>query len=157
MKLTIIFTGKTKIPYIEEGIKDYYKRLGHYIKTEIKIIPDIKNTKSMNETEIQKKEGELILSKIPKSSLLFLMDEKGKQFSSEGLAYFFQKKIQEGRDFCLVIGGAYGFSREVIEKASFKISLSKMTFSHQMVRMILLEQIYRSFTILKGEKYHHGA
>ncbi len=156
MKITFIFTGKTKVSYIEEGLKDYFNRLVHYIKAEIIIIPDLKNTKSMTEAEIQKKEGELILSRIPKSSRIILLDERGKQFSSGELAIFFQNKIQKGLDFCLVIGGAYGFSKEVHEKANQKISLSRMTFSHQMVRMILLEQVYRAFTILKGEKYHHG-
>jgi 23S rRNA (pseudouridine1915-N3)-methyltransferase len=155
MKLTIIFTGKTKIQYVEEGVKDYYNRLIHYVKTEIIVIPDLKNTKSMPEAEIKKKEGDLILARVPNSSHIILLDERGKQFSSTGLAGFFQDKIKEGRDFCLIIGGAYGFSDQVIEKSHLKISLSRMTFSHQMVRMILLEQIYRAFTILKGEKYHH--
>lgn len=156
MKLIILFTGKTSISYINDGIADYFKRLKFYIKTEIIIVPDIKNTRSMPEQEIRKKEGENILNAIPSGSYIILLDKDGKVFSSEELAVFFNKRIIERRDICMIIGGAYGFSEDVYSKADNRMSLSKLTFSHQMVRMILLEQIYRAFSILKGEKYHHG-
>lgn len=155
MKLTFLFTGKTRINYIEKGIEDYFGRLKHYIKTEIRIIPDIRHTKNMPEAEQVKKEGEGILKEVPAVSTLILLDERGKKFSSLEFSEYMKKKILESKDIFMAIGGAYGFSEEVLNRGDIKISLSTMTFSHQMVRMILLEQVYRSFTIIRGEPYHH--
>lgn len=156
MKITFLFTGKTKTGHIEKGIEEYYRRLKHYIKTEIRIVPDLKNTKNMTEKEQMQREGENILKEIPPGGTLILLDERGRKFSSISFADFLQKKIMEGKDLFLAVGGAYGFSDEVKNKADIKISLSDMTFSHQMIRMILLEQVYRAFTIIKGEPYHHA-
>ncbi len=155
MKLSFLFTGKTKINYIEQGILDYYNRLKHYVKTDIIIVPDIKNTRNMSVNEQKKREGEGIIKAIPDNSFLILLDDKGKKFDSEAFAYYLNRKMVEGRDICMLIGGPYGFSNEVIAKADIKISLSAMTFSHQMVRLILFEQVYRAFTIIRNEPYHH--
>lgn len=155
MRLSFLFTGKTKIGYIQDGINDYFKRLQHYCKSEITIIPDIKKSSSLPVSELRKKEGEAILSRVPGKSAIVLLDEKGKTMSSSELAGYLAKKTEEGRDICMVIGGAYGFSETVYNKADDMISLSKMTFSHQMVRVILIEQVYRALTINRGEKYHH--
>ena len=156
MKITFLFTGKTKIGYIEEGIRDYFERLKHYVKTDLRIIPDLKNTKNMSETEQLRREGEGIIKELPPGNFIILMDEKGRKYSSVEFSRFLERKISEAKDISIVIGGAYGFSDDLVQKADMKISLSDMTFSHQMVRMILLEQVYRAFTILKGEPYHHS-
>ena len=155
MKITILFTGKTRFGYTQQGIDDYYNRLKYYIKTEIRIIPDLKNSRKMPREEIMKKEGELLIRAIPDNSFIILLDEKGKDYTSLELAGFFEKRTVEGLDICMLIGGAYGFSDQVYNIADQKISLSRLTFSHQMIRMILLEQVYRAFTIIKGEKYHN--
>ena len=156
MKITFLFTGKTKIAYIEEGIRDYHDRLKHYVKTGIRILPDLKNTRNMSEAEQMRREGESILKELPEGNFIILMDEKGKKYNSEAFSAYLGKKLNEGRDLCIVIGGAWGFSDEVKQKGDAQISLSDMTFSHQMVRMILMEQVYRAFTIMKGEPYHHS-
>ncbi len=156
MKINILFTGKTKIPYIEEGVRDYLGRLKHYISGATIIIPDLKNTKNLTENEIRIREGNSILKAIPQSNMVILLDERGKEYSSVELSQFLNKKFLEGRDLCFVVGGAYGFSKEVYKAADTKVSLSKLTFSHQMIRMILAEQIYRAFTILRNEPYHHA-
>lgn len=155
MKIRFIFTGKTKFDYIDEGIQDYFSRLQHYINTEIKIIPDLKNTRNLSEEMQMKKEGELLLKELNPGELILLLDEKGKKFNSREFSGFLSKKMNEGRDVCMVVGGAYGFSDEIKQKSDVKISLSPMTFSHQMVRLILIEQVYRAFTILRREPYHH--
>ncbi|MCK4921505.1 MAG: 23S rRNA (pseudouridine(1915)-N(3))-methyltransferase RlmH [Bacteroidales bacterium] len=156
MKINLLFTGKTKIPYIDQGVSDYFKRLKHYIPIEIIIIPDLKNTKKLSEKEIKKKEGENILKVLPVSNFIILLDEKGKEYGSVDFSGFINTKLNEGKDLCFVIGGAYGFSETVYRKANAKISLSKLTFSHQMIRMIIAEQLYRAFTILRNEPYHHA-
>lgn len=155
MKINLLFTGKTKIQYIESGLSDYLGRLKHYINIEVIVIPEIKKARNLSENEIKKKEGEGILKAIPGNNFIVLFDEKGKEYSSVGLSSFIQKKIIEARDICFVVGGAYGFSEEVYKIASAKISLSKLTFSHQMIRMIIAEQLYRAFTIIRNEPYHH--
>ena len=156
MKINILFTGKTKIPYIEEGVRDYLGRLKHYISGETIIVPDLKNTKNLTENEIRIREGDNILKAIPQSNMVILLDERGKEYSSVELSQFLNKKFLEGRDLCFVVSGAYGFSKDVYKAADTKLSLSKLTFSHQMIRMILAEQIYRAFTILRNEPYHHA-
>lgn len=135
---------------------DYIKRLGFYVTFEFKIIPDIKNTKSLSEIQQKQKEGELILKHLETSDELYVLDENGKTFTSVGFSGFLNKKMSSGlKQLVFVIGGPYGFSDEVYQRANGKISLSQMTFSHQMVRLFFLEQLYRGFTILKNEPYHH--
>ena len=156
MKITLLVVGKTDASYIRDGMNEYLKRLKHYINFNFEVIPDIKKGKNTS-VEIQKqKEGELILSKLGPGKELHLFDEKGKLFSSKEYAQFINKKMVSGpKELVLVIGGPYGFSPEVYQQAISKISLSRLTFSHQMVRLLCVEQIYRAFTILKGEPYHH--
>lgn len=156
MKIKIIAIGKTDKEYLKEGIDIYFGRLKHYISSEFVIIPDIKNTKNMDENLQKQKEGELILQSLSNSDFLCLLDENGKEFSSVGFSEFLNQKMVSGiKTLAFVIGGPYGFSADVKERANQKISLSKMTYSHQMVRLLFTEQLYRAYTILKGEPYHH--
>jgi len=156
MQITLIAIGKTDKSELEGLIAVYENRLKHYIKFQMDIIPDIKNRKNLSEAQQKEKEGELILSQLQPTDTLILLDEKGKQYSSMDFAQFLQKRMNSGiKNLVLVIGGPYGFSDAVYAKSSGKISLSKMTFSHQMVRLFIIEQIYRGFTILKNEPYHH--
>lgn len=156
MRITLLIIGKTDTGYLSSGINEYVNRLKHYINFEIEVIPDIKRSKNTN-PEIQKrKEGDLILAKDMSGKELHLFDENGKMFNSREFAGFLQKKMNSGlKELVFAIGGPYGFSDEVYKKANSKISLSKLTFSHQMVRILCVEQIYRALTILKGEPYHH--
>lgn len=156
MKATLLVIGKTDKDFVKKGIEEYQKRLIHYLPFEIKVIPDLKNTKNLSADQQKQKEGELILSKLKPTDTIILLDEKGKEFSSVGFSKFLEQKMIGGtRHLVFIIGGPYGFSDEVYKKANGKVSLSKMTFSHQMVRMIFTEQIYRAMTILKREPYHH--
>ncbi len=156
MQIKLIAIGKTDDKQLLQLIEQYQKRLKHYIKFDIDIIPDIKNVKNLSEAQQKEKEGELILKKITSTDVLVLLDENGKQFSSVEYANYLQKKMNSGiKQLVFVIGGPYGFSNNVYQKAQGKISLSKMTFSHQMIRLFIVEQIYRGFTILKNEPYHH--
>ncbi len=156
MKVTLLVVGKTDKHYIKEAIAEYTKRLKHYVSFEIEVIPDIKKAKNLTAGQQKTKEGELILSKDYSGKEIHLFDEKGKMFSSKEFSQFLEKKMVSGlKELVFVIGGPYGFSPEVYEKANSKISLSKLTFSHQMARLLCVEQIYRAFTILKGEPYHH--
>lgn len=135
---------------------EYSKRLGFYIKFDMEVIPDVKNVKNLSENQQKEKEGEQILAKIGATDQLILLDENGATFSSVGFSDYLQKKMNSGiKTLVFVIGGPYGFSDEVYAKAQGKISLSAMTFSHQMVRLFVIEQLYRGFTILKNEPYHH--
>jgi 23S rRNA (pseudouridine1915-N3)-methyltransferase len=156
MKITLLIIGKTDSAYLSEGINEYVKRLNHYINFEIEIIPDLKKAKNLS-IELQKnQEGELILFRNQPGKELHLFDEKGKMFTSREFAGFLEKKMASGlKELVFVVGGPYGFSQKVYDSAKSKISLSKLTFSHQMVRLMCVEQIYRAFTILKGEPYHH--
>ena len=156
MNIKIIAVGKTDNKNLQTLIDDYAKRLSFYIKFEIEIIADIKNAKNLSESQQKEKEGELILSKLQPNDQLILMDENGKTFSSIEFANELQKKMNSGiKTLVFVIGGPYGFSDAVYLKATSEISLSAMTFSHQMVRLFVVEQLYRGFTILKNEPYHH--
>ena len=156
MQIRLLAIGKTDHTAIQELIDEYSKRLGFYIKFDLEIIPDIKNTKSLSEEMQKEKEGEQILKKLTNSDELVLLDEQGKQYSSVDFAEFLQKKMNSGlKQLVFVIGGPYGFSQAVYGRANGKISLSKMTFSHQMVRAFFIEQLYRGYTILKNEPYHH--
>lgn len=156
MQIKLIAIGKTDDKQLIQLIEHYQKRLKHYIKFQIEIIPDIKNVKNLSEKQQKEKEGELILKKISATDALVLLDESGKQFTSVGFSDYLQKKMNTGiKQLVFVIGGPYGFSEAVYQKSKEKISLSKMTFSHQMIRLFMVEQIYRGFTILKNEPYHH--
>ena len=156
MQIKLIAIGKTDNKQLLALIEDYQKRLGFYIKFNLEIIPDIKNVKHLSETQQKEKEGELILAKTQKSDVLILLDENGKQMDSVGFANYLQKHMNSGiKQLVFVIGGPYGFSQEIYNKSQGKLSLSKMTFSHQMVRLFFVEQLYRGFTILRNEPYHH--
>lgn len=156
MTIKLIAIGKTDSKNLQALIDDYQKRLGFYIKFSMDIIPDIKNVKNLSEAQQKVKEGELILSKVNNTDALILLDENGKQFDSVAFSDYLQKHMNSGvKQLVFAIGGPYGFSDEVYQKANGKISLSKMTFSHQMIRLFFIEQLYRGFTILKNEPYHH--
>ena len=156
MKITLLAIGKTDDKNLIQLIDNYQNRLKHYIRFELDIIPDIKNIKNLSEAQQKEKEGELILKKLQPTDYLILLDEKGKEFRSKDFSNFLQKKMNSGiKQLVLVIGGPYGFSDAVYAKSQGKISLSKMTFSHQMIRLFMVEQLYRGFTILKNEPYHH--
>lgn len=156
MKITLFTIGKTEDKYIQEGIEKYLKRLKHYIKFEIKEIPELKNTKNLSEEQQKNKEAELLFKQLTNTDFLVLLDEKGAQYTSMQFSDYINKKmIGSVQNMVFVIGGPYGFDHSVYERANDKISLSKMTFSHQMVRLFFIEQVYRAFTILKGEPYHH--
>ena len=156
MTIKLLAIGKTDSSELQELIDVYEKRLQHYVNFEIEIIPDLKKTKNLSEEQQKNKEGELILKKLSPTDNLILFDEKGKQFTSVEYSQYLQKKMNSGiKQLVFLIGGPYGFSNEVYAKAAGKISLSKMTFSHQMVRLFITEQVYRAFTILKNEPYHH--
>lgn len=152
----MLVIGKTDEKYLQSGMEIFLKRIPHYVPFEMKIILDLKNTRKLTETQQKDKEGDLILQQLSGADELVLLDENGIKNSSPDFAQFLEKKMLAGtKQLVFVIGGPYGFSDKVYEKATHKISLSAMTFSHQMVRLIFLEQLYRAFTIIKGEPYHH--
>ena len=156
MKICLAVIGKTDEAYLQQGMGIFLKRIPHYISFEMKVIPDLKNSKNISEQQQKEKEGELILQLKGASDELFLLDEQGVELTSVEFARFLEKKMIAGiKRLVIVIGGPYGFSGNVHAQANGKISLSKMTFSHQMVRLIFVEQLYRALTILKGEPYHH--
>ncbi len=156
MKIKLLAIGKTNDKNLQNLIEIYQNRLKHYINFQLEIIPDLKNNKNLSAQEQKKKEGELLLKKLTPTDILVLLDEKGKEFRSIEFSKYLQKKMNSGsKQLVLAIGGSYGFSEAVYKKAHEKISLSKMTFSHQMIRLFAVEQIYRAFTILKNEPYHH--
>lgn len=157
LKIQLTVISKTNQAYLKIGVDEYLNRLKHYCKIDYVEISDIKNAKNLNQVELKKKEAEKILAQVEKSDTLILLDENGKSFSSVG----FSEQLSKWQHLSIkrlhfIVGGAYGFDRSVLERAQSKISLSKMTFSHQMVRLIFLEQLYRAHTILKGEPYHHA-
>jgi 23S rRNA (pseudouridine1915-N3)-methyltransferase len=156
MKITFISLGKNHDPYVKTGIEDFTKRISRYYKVDWSIIPVPKNASAMSEAEMKKKEGEAILQLLNKEDYLVALEERGKQLSSEGLASFIQSRANESaRNLVFLIGGAYGLDEVVLKRAQFKWSLSELVFPHQLVRLILAEQVYRACTILKNEKYHH--
>ncbi len=156
MDIKLIAIGKTDKTELDQLIKSYQNRLMHYVRFSFEIIPDLKNSKNLSEKLQKEEEGKIILSKISNSDRLILLDENGQEMNSVGFSNFLQKQMNSGlKRLVLVIGGPYGFSEAVYKKASSKLALSKMTFSHQMVRLFIIEQLYRSFTILKNEPYHH--
>ena len=156
MNIKLIAVGKTDNPALQQLISTYEKRLSYYINFELQLLPDIKNSKSLSEEQQKIKEGELILSYIEPSHHLILLDERGKEYTSIAFADELQKKMNTGiKQLTFVIGGPYGFSQSVYQRANSKLSLSKLTFSHQMIRLFFVEQLYRAFTILRNEPYHH--
>jgi 23S rRNA (pseudouridine1915-N3)-methyltransferase len=156
MKIKLIVIGKTDKSYLQEGTAIFYNRITHYLPFEYQVIPDLKNTRKLSGDQQKEKEGDLLLPYLNPGDELILLDEQGKEFSSPEFARFLEKKMLGGtKTLVFAIGGPYGFSRKVYDAATSKISLSRMTFSHQMVRLIFTEQLYRALTILKGEPYHH--
>ncbi len=155
MKIELILIGKTTSKHFIEGINDYFKRINHYIPFTITVIPELKSTKSLTEEQQKTIEGELILKKMNADDYVVLLDEHGKEFRSIEFASWLEKKQHSVRKLIFVVGGPYGFSQEVYNRCNEKVSLSKMTFSHQMIRLIFTEQLYRACTIIRGEPYHH--
>jgi 23S rRNA (pseudouridine1915-N3)-methyltransferase len=155
MKTILILVGKTTDKHFQAGINDYVERIGHYMPFELFTIPELKNTKSLSEEQQKQAEGELILKQIQPSDTVVLLDEHGKEFRSIEFAKWLEHKRNTARRLIFVVGGPYGFSPAVYSRANEQISLSKMTFSHQMIRLVFTEQIYRACTIIKGEPYHH--
>lgn len=156
MKISLIVIGKTDAQYFIDAIKEYENRLKHYIPFDIQVIADIRNVKNISIDQQKEKEGELILKNLQTSDYLVLLDERGKEYSSLQFASYIEKKTHTvPKRLVFVIGGPYGFSDAVYTKANEKISLSKMTFSHQMIRLVFVEQLYRAMTILNNEPYHH--
>lgn len=156
MEVILLTIGKTKTDYVESGCREYIKRLSRYCSFSVQYIPDIKGGKSLSEEVQKSKEGEAILSKVNNGDMFVLLDERGKEFTSVDFSSWIDKTLANGRKrliFC--IGGPYGFSEEVYQRSDFKISLSRMTFNHEMVRLFFIEQLYRGFSILSGSPYHH--
>lgn len=156
MKIELAVIGKTSIGYLKQGIDEYIKRLKHYVPFEIKYIDDIKNTKNISEDQQKRTEGAKILSLLDKSDFVVLLDEHGKEYTSIQYSSYIQKRMLSGaKKVVFVIGGPYGFSQEMYDRANDKISFSKMTFNHEMIRLIFTEQLYRAYTIINHEPYHH--
>ena len=156
MTIILLTVGKTDVPWVKEGLDLYASRLKHYIPFSITEIPELKKVANLSRQQIKEKEGELILKQVGAQDILILLDEHGRECRSLEFAEFLEKQLATGaKSLVFTVGGAYGFSEDVYKRANWKISLSKMTFSHQMVRTIFAEQLYRAFTILKGEPYHH--
>ena len=156
MKICLLTVGKTDIGWVREGLETYSSRLSHYVPFSVCEIPELKNTSALTRTQIKEREGELILKAIKPTDRVILLDERGKEYRSIEFAEEIRRlSLAGGKDIVFVIGGAYGFSEAVYARSVGKISLSRMTFSHQMVRTIFAEQLYRAFTIIKGEPYHH--
>ena len=155
MKTTLILVGKTNGKLFNEGIDDYAKRIGHYTPFAVNVLPELKSTQSLSASQQKDKEGKMILKSISPSDFVVLLDEHGTEYRSMEFAKWIEKRRNGGRDLVFVIGGPYGFSPDVYNRADALISLSRMTFSHQMVRLIFVEQLYRACTIIKGEPYHH--
>ena len=155
MKITLLLLGKTSDTRLQSLIEDYRQRLSHYVPFELVVIPDVKNAKSLTQEQLKAAEGEAILSRLTPAMDVILLDEHGREFRSIEYAEWLQKKMGAGKDLVLIIGGAYGFSPAVYARANGKLSLSQMTFSHQMIRIMAIEQLYRAMTILRNEPYHH--
>lgn len=156
MKITLLAIGKTNTKYLQEGIEQYIKRLSHYIPFEFRILPDVKTTKGLTQEKQKEMEGQMFLNCIQSGDVVVLLDERGKEMTSREFSVYLDKKmVTVAKNLIFVIGGPYGFSQEMYNRANEKLSLSKMTFSHEMIRLFFIEQIYRAMTILKGEPYHH--
>lgn len=156
MKIVLFAIGKTSAAYLNEGITQYLKRLSYYIPFELKILPDIKTSKALTEERQKELEGDVFLNNINGGDFVVLLDEKGKEFSSREFATYIDKKmVTLPKQLIFIIGGPYGFSKSLYDRANDKLSFSKMTFSHEMIRLFFVEQLYRAMTILRGEPYHH--
>lgn len=156
MKIELMAVGRVASRYLQEGIDMYTSRIGHYMPFSVTLIPDVKTTKGLTQEKQKEMEGRAILSQLQAGDVLVLLDERGKEMTSREFAtYIDRKSVTVARRLVFLIGGPYGFSPEVYERANEKISLSRMTFSHEMVRLFFVEQIYRAMTILRGEPYHH--
>lgn len=156
MNIKLLVVGKTVKGFVDDGVNEYVKRLKHYINFSLEVIPDIRNASSLSPSQLKEQEALAILKHIGNEDKVFLLDEHGKEFTSMEFSNFVQKKLNEGiKNLIFVIGGAYGFSDSIKEKFGQKISISKMTFSHQMIRLLFVEQVYRAFTIIKHEPYHN--
>jgi 23S rRNA (pseudouridine1915-N3)-methyltransferase len=156
MKISLVVIGKTDVEWLQQGMDVYIKRLGFYGSFELKCLPDIKNVKNLSNQEQKEKEADQLLPLLEGKNEIHLLDERGTSFNSLEFARFVEKKQVSGcRELIFVVGGPYGFSERVIKKSTGRISLSNLTFSHQMVRLLFLEQLYRAFTIIRGEPYHH--
>lgn len=151
----MLTVGKTDAGWVREGLETYSSRLSHYVPFSVNEIPELKNASSLSKAQVKEKEGELILSRVTAKDTVILLDEKGKEYSSSEFAKEVEKLISGGKNIVFVIGGAFGFSDAIYARSDGKVSLSRMTFTHQMVRAIFVEQLYRAFTIIKGEPYHH--
>jgi 23S rRNA (pseudouridine1915-N3)-methyltransferase len=156
MKFTLYNVGKTDNNYIKEGIGDYLKRIGHFIDFSVVDLPEVKQKKNLTPENIKLKEGEMLLKYLSKTDIVVLLDENGTEYTSRGFSDWLNKLINQGsKQVSFVTGGAYGFSDDVYKKAHFKISISKLTFTHQLVRLVFIEQLYRACTIIKGIPYHN--
>ena len=155
MKITLLTVGKTDVRWVREGLELYASRLSHYVKFSIREIPELKNVSAFTREQIKEKEGDLILAALAADDFVILRDERGRKYRSVEFAEFVRDRLNRGADMVFVVGGAYGFSQRVYSRAGSMMSLSDMTFSHQMVRTIFAEQLYRAFTIIRGEPYHH--
>lgn len=155
MKTQLILVGKTTNKHLATVIDDYVGRIGHYMPFSVVVVPELKNTKALSEEQEKEREGELILQKIKPTDTLVLLDERGSEFGSVAFSQWLQRKQSSARNLVFVIGGPYGFSKAVYNRADEQLSLSRMTFSHQLIRVVFAEQLYRACTIIKGEPYHH--
>lgn len=156
MNIDLIVVGKTDSPHIQALLDNYLKRLNFYTKVTLTLLPDLRNTRSLSAESQKKQEGALLLKQFGEGDYVVLLDEKGSEMGSMDFAQWLQKRMNSGvRRLCFVIGGPYGFSKEVYARANEKLSLSRMTFSHQIIRAIFAEQLYRAFTIINNEPYHH--
>ncbi len=155
MKLTLLLTGKTTNAQLQTLIDDYVKRLAHYVSFSIQVLPDLKNAKTLSIEQVKEQEGQLILKALSPNQEVVLLDEHGRELRSVEFADYVQRKMSSGRDVVFVVGGPYGFSKAVYDRADGQLSISKMTFSHQMIRLLFTEQLYRAMTILHHEPYHH--
>ena len=155
MKITFLVIGKTEDDYLKQGIDKYIKRLKHYTRLEVIELPELKNTKALTQEQQKTKEAELLFKKINVNDYVILLDERGSEFSSKQFSAYIEKRGHAAADLIFIVGGPYGFDPSVYNRANDKLSLSRMTFSHQMIRLFFVEQLYRAYTILKGEPYHH--
>lgn len=156
MKIVLLAVGKTTTDYLIKGIDGFLKRINHYVPIEFNIIPDLKSTKGLTEETQKVREGQSMMAALQPGDVVVLLDERGKEYTSREFASQIDRKMVQGiKRLVFVIGGPYGFSQEMYERANEKISLSRMTFTHEMVRLFFVEQIYRAMTILRGEPYHH--
>jgi 23S rRNA (pseudouridine1915-N3)-methyltransferase len=157
MKIKLLFTGKTRPAYLDQGVQDYFRRINHYTSLQLIEIQDLKKTRGLPQQKIMELEGDKILKNIQAEDFVILLDERGNQLSSVELAGLIEEKtMQSVKSLVYVTGGAFGYDNKVYDRSNMLLSVSKMTFSHQVIRILFLEQLYRAFTMIKGQPYHHG-